>query len=115
MARYGHGEDGVTVLDRHDPSRGKAAAVPNAVDFVDDGHLGVAGQQKITMERMRRPLRNLVDRAASGNQRLANHLAAKNALPADLRRTASKQIYLYRFKIKNGKQILYGSVHGSSQ
>jgi hypothetical protein len=60
-------------------------------------------------------VRNPIDRAAGGNQRLANHLAAKNALPADLRRTASKQIYLDRFKIEDGEQILHGRSHRSSQ
>ena len=97
------------MLDCHDTPRGKAAAVADAVDFVDNGDLGIAGQQEIPMERVRRPLRDHC--AAGSDQRLANDLAAKNPLPADLRRTATKQIYLDGFKIEDGEQILYGRVH----
>src|SRR5215831_6613353 len=99
------------MLDRHDAPRGKAAAIPNAVDLVDNWNLGISGQQEIGMKRMRWPLRDPVDRTAGGNQRLADHLAAEHALPADLRRAASKQIYLDRLKIKDGEQILYRRAH----
>src|SRR5215470_12540154 len=105
----------MTVLDRHNAPRGEAAAVANAVDFVDNGDLGIAGQQEITMERMRRPVGDLVDCAAGSHQRLANDLAAENALPAHLRRAASKQIYLDRFEIEDGEQIRYSRGHRSSQ
>src|SRR5579862_3473262 len=100
------------MLDRHDAPCGKAAAIANAVDFIDDGNLGIAGQQEISVQGVRRPLCNRVDRTAGGNQSLADHLAAEHALPADLRRTAAKQIHLDRLKIKDGEQILYGRAHG---
>ncbi len=115
VERNRHGKDRVTVLDRHDAARREAAAVANAVDFVDNRDLGVASQQKIAMERMRRPVGNALDGAAGSDQRLANDLAAENTLPARLRRTASKQIYLDRFEIEDGEQILYGRGHRSSQ
>src|SRR5215831_5145020 len=103
------------MLDRHDAARRKAAAVSNAVDFVDNGDPGIACQQKIAVERVRRTVSNRVDRPAGCNQRLTDDLTAKNALPADLRRTASKQIYLDRFKIEGSEQILNGRVHGLSR
>jgi hypothetical protein len=104
----------VTMLDRHDAPGRKAAAISNAVDLIDNGNLGIPGQQEISMKRMRWPLRNRLDSTARGNQRLANHLTAEHTLPADLRRAASKQIYLDRLKIKDGEQILYRRAHEGS-
>ena len=37
---------GLAVLDRDDAARGEAAAVADAVDLVDDRHLGIAGGRK---------------------------------------------------------------------
>ena len=48
---------------------------------------------------MRRPAG--LDRAAGGDQRLADHLAAEHALPADLRRAAAEQIHLERFEVED--------------
>src|SRR5215470_17914614 len=115
MEGYGHRKNRLTVLNRHHASGGEAASIPDPVDFVDDRHLGIASEQKISMKGMRRSVRKPVNRAAGGNQRLANHLAAKNALPADLRRTASKQIDLDRLEIKDGQQLLHGRGHRSSR
>src|SRR5215468_426792 len=102
------------MLNRHNSSGGEAASIPDPVDFIDDGNFGIAGQQEVSVERMRWPIRNRVHRAAGRNQRLANHLAAKHALPPDLRRTPAKQIYLDGLEIKDSEQILYGGGHKSS-
>ena len=59
---------------------------------------------------MRRPA---VDRAGGGDQRLADHLAAEHALPADLRAAAAEQIDLERFEIEDGQQVLDGGRHGA--
>ena len=85
MERGGHGEDRLAVLDRHHAPGREAAAVANAVDLVDDGHRGIAGAQEIGVQRMRQAA---VHRAMGRDQRLADHLAAEHALPADLRAQA---------------------------
>ena len=60
------------------------------------------------MQRMRRPFGKVVDRAAGGDQRLADHLAAEHPLPALLRRAAAKQIHLDRLEIEDGDEVLNG-------
>jgi hypothetical protein len=111
MERHRHGKDGVAVLDRHHAPRGKAAAVADAVDLVDDRHLGIAAEQKIRVQRMRRARRDVLDGAAGGDQRLADHLAAEHALPAVLRRAAAEQIELERLQVENFQQSFDGGRH----
>ena len=93
----------LAVLDRDHAPRGEALAVADAVDVVDDRHLRIAGQQEIGVQRMRRPA---LDGAGGGDQRLADHLAAEHALPADLRAAAAEQVHLELFEIEDGQQVL---------
>jgi hypothetical protein len=60
---------------------------------------------------VRRALRHALDGTAGRDQRLANHLAAKNALPARLRRAAAKEIHLERFEIEDVEKLAYRRVH----
>ena len=94
------------VLDRDHAPRGEALAVADAIDFVDDRHLGIAAEQEISVQRMRRTNRHVFDRAAGGDQRLADDLAAEHALPARLRRPAAEQIQFERFEIEDGENVL---------
>ena len=100
----------MAMLDRHHAAGGEALAVANAVDLVDDRHLGIAGQQEVGVHRMRR---SAVDRPGGGDQRLADHLPAEHTLPADLRAAAAKQVDLERLKIEDGQQVLDGGRHGA--
>ena len=69
----------------------KLAAVAGAVHFVEDRNLGIAGAQEIGVEGMAdAPL----DRAAGGDQRLAQHLPAEDALHAVFRALAAENIFL---------------------
>ena len=63
------------------------------------------------MQRMGRPLSDIVDSAARRDQRLTDHLAAEDTLPALLRRAAAKQVHLKLLEIEKGDQILDGSRH----
>ena len=99
----------MAVLARGDAPRGEALAVAHAVDVVDDRHLGIAGQQEIGVHRMRR--RGRLDRAHRRDQRLADHLAAEHALPADLRRAAAEQVDLELLEIEDGEQVVDGGGH----
>ena len=46
-----------------------------------------------------------LDGAGGGDQRLADHLAAEHALPADLRAAAAKQVHLELFEVEDGEQV----------
>ena len=71
-------EDGLAVLDGHDPAGGERAAVADAVDLVEDRHRRVAGAQEVGVQRVDRPVG--ARRAGRGDQRLAGHLAAEHPL-----------------------------------
>ena len=45
------------------------------------------------------------------NQRLADHLPAKYALPADLRAATTEQVAFQRFQVENLEKIINGRVH----
>src|SRR6516164_308759 len=53
VKRHRHGVNRLSVLDRDHAPRGEALAVADAVDLVDDRHLGVAGEQEIGVQRVR--------------------------------------------------------------
>jgi hypothetical protein len=95
------------VLDGDDAARGEALAVADAIDLVDDRHFRVARQQEVGVQRMRRTLGD-VERAAGGDQRLADHLAAEHALPRHLRRAPAEQVHLELLEIEDFQDVLKG-------
>jgi hypothetical protein len=62
---------------------------------VDDRRGGIAGPHEIGVQRVHRPV-GCIDRALRGHQRLADHLAAEDPLPADLRAGAAEQVLFER-------------------
>src|SRR5690242_16119783 len=114
VKRHRHREDGVTMLDCDDAARREAAAVTDAVNLVDDRHFWVAADQKIGVQGMWWPRRDVIDSAARRHQRLTKHLAAKHALPAGLRGAAAKQIHFQRLEVEDTDQVLNGGSHGLS-
>src|SRR5205814_4912503 len=90
VKRDHQGKDRLAVLDRDHAPRGEALAIADAVDFVDDRHLGIAADQEIAVQRVRRAA---VHSAAGRDQRLTDHLPAEHALPAILWATAAKKIH----------------------
>src|ERR1700686_5287904 len=64
---------------------------------------------------MRRPRGGVLDGAAGGAQRLADHLAAEHPLPARLRRAAAEQVHLQRLEIENVEDFLNGGGHAGSE
>ena len=103
-----HREDRLAMLDRDHAARGETLAVANTFHVVDDGDFGIAGEEEIGVHRMREPA---LDRAAGRNECLSDHLTAEHALPANLGRTAAKEIHLERFEIENGEKVLDGGGH----
>ena len=53
-----------------------------------------------------------LDGAAGGDERLADDLAAEDALPADLRAVAAEQVDLEPLEIEDLKEIVDGAGHG---
>ncbi len=99
----------MAVLDRHDAAGDKALAVADAVDLVDDRHAGVAGPQEIGVQRMR--LAVGLHGAGGGDERLADHLAAEDALPADLRAATAEEVVLQRLQVEDAEEVLDGVRH----
>jgi len=93
VERHRHGEYRLAVLDRDDAAGGETLAVADAIDLIDDRHLGISRQQEISVQGVRRPAGN-VGGAAGRNQRLPDHLSAEHALPAHLRRASAEQVLL---------------------
>ncbi len=105
-----HVEDRPAVLNRHHPSRREAAPVANALDVVDDRGMGIARQQKVTVQRVRQAA---VHRPAGGHEGLGQDLAAEDALLADIAALAAEKVDLQRFKLQMIDQILHRIVRHS--
>ncbi len=83
---------------------GEAAAIADALDVVDDGPRGIAGEQEVPVQRVYRPAR--VDRARRRHQCLTQHLSAEDALPALVAASATKQVVLQRLQVEGGKKCV---------
>src|SRR6476620_1208969 len=101
----------MTVLPRGDAPRGEAFAGTHPVNIVDDRNFGIAGQQEISVQRMRGPD---FDGPHSRHQCLADDLPAEHPLPAALRRAAAEQVHFQRFEIENVEKILNGGGHAQN-
>ena len=92
------------MLDAAGSARGEAAAVADAFDVVNDLALRIAGEEKVAVHR--------VDGAAGVHgqrccdQRLPEHLAAIDALPAFTRARAAEQVVFERLERQRGEQFL---------
>ena len=80
----------------------KDCAVAAAVDFVDDGHPGIAGAQEIGVQRMADAI---LDGAVGRDQRLTQDLPAEDALPAVLGRHAAEDVVLDPLKVEQGQEL----------
>src|SRR6476660_9499266 len=108
MEGSAHGEDRLAMLDRNHAAGGKAAAIADAVDIVDDRHRRIPGPEEIGVERMSV---TVLDGATGGDQRLADHLAAEDTLPAHLRAHAAKQVLLERLDVEDRKKLVESAAH----
>src|SRR6516162_10665285 len=68
---YRHREDGMAMLNRHDAPRAEATAVADSIDLEDERHFWVSADQEVSVQRMRRSRRHVIDGTAGGHQRLA--------------------------------------------
>jgi hypothetical protein len=98
-------EDGSPVLDRDDPSGREAPTVADPVDLVQDRHRGVARSQEVGVQRVDEAP-PFVDGASGGDERLAGHLAAEDALAVLVRRAATEDVDLDRLEIEQRHQVV---------
>ena len=98
----------MAVLDRDDAAGDEALAVADAVDLVDDRHSRIAGPQEIGVQRMRLAIR--LDGAGRRDERLAEHLAAENALPTIFRAATAEEVVLERLQVEDAEQVFDGGL-----
>src|SRR5690606_7932455 len=91
----------------------EAVAVAGAVDVVDDRRLDVAGAQEVGVQGMHVPV--LFQGLLTGRQGLAQHLAAKDVLGADVAALATEQVVFQALQAQQFDQFGdEGGVHGGS-
>ena len=93
----------LAALDRHDAAGGEAAALADAVDLVEDRHRGVAAEQEVGVQRVRRPARRYG--AARRHQRLRHHLPAEDPGPAHPRAHAPEQVLLQALQVEDVEKL----------
>ena len=107
----GHIENLLAVLDRHNASRGKTAAISRAINFVDDRNAWIAGPQEIGMQRVTGP-RFCIHGAIGRDQRLRDHLPAVDPRRGFTTRSGpAEKIGVQAFKIQEIKQNFGGISH----
>ncbi len=99
----------MSVLDGGDAACGEGAAVAQTVDLVDDRHRRIARPHEIAMQRVDVAL--AVNRALGRHQRLADHLAAEDALPADLVAATTIQVVFKLLEVEYVEKLLHGLRH----
>ena len=103
MKRGGEVKDRFAVLNRGDPSTGEAAAVAWSIDEVDDRCRKITGAQKIAVHRVRFARR--IDRASCRNERLREHLSAKNPPGAQVSIEPAIDVDFERLEIEQLQQV----------
>ena len=105
-------EDGLAVLDGHDASGGERAAVADAVDLVEDRHVGIAGPQEVGVERVDGAPG--LHGAGRRHERLAGHLAAEHPLALLVGREPSEDVDLDRLEVEQLHERVDGVLrHGA--
>jgi hypothetical protein len=112
VERGAHEEDRLAVLHRLDAPGRETATVAQPLDLVDDRPLGIAGAQEIGVQRMRHALGR--HRSLCGDERLSEHLAAVDPVPARIEADASEQVLLKRLEVEHAEQGLEGLATGSA-
>ena len=103
LERRGHGEDGVPALHGHDPPRGEALAVADAVDLVDDGLARVARAQEVAVHRVDGPI--VRDRLLRRRERLAEDLTAEDVAPPEVLALSAEEVLLDAFEPEEVEEL----------
>ena len=92
------------MLDGDHATSGEAPSVARTIHLIQNRNLGIAGAQKIGVKRMADPRR--LDGADGSRQRLAQHLAAKDALMPRLGAEAAKNILFDLLQIEEAQHFV---------
>src|SRR4029079_216229 len=109
VKRDQHGKKRMAMLPRGDATGGEAFAVTDTVYVVDDRNFWIARQQEVGMHRGGRSAG--INSAHSRDKGFPDDLAAKDTLPADLRRAAAEQVHFERFEVEDIAQVWQGGGH----
>jgi hypothetical protein len=77
LKRGRHVEDLCIVLNSHNSSAGETSPIAASVHFIDDRMIGIAGSQKVRVQRMRG---TSVDRGIRSCKRLTEHLPTEDTV-----------------------------------
>src|SRR5580704_690909 len=103
MEGHGHMEYLAPMLDRNHTARTEARAVTAAINLVQYRDFWIPWNEEICVQRM---AESPVHRSRGGDERLAQHLTAENALRSVLGTGAAKDIDLDGLKIEQGNQLI---------
>src|SRR5580704_1623376 len=116
-ARLGHverrrqREDRLAVLDRGHPARRERPAIADPLHYVHQRHGRAAGPDEVRVQRVHRPVGWHC--AARRHQRLAGHLAAKDALPLLAGRApAAEDVQLDLLEVEQADDLIECLGHG---
>ena len=96
------------MLDRLHAPGAEAAAVPDAIDLVDDRRRHVAWEQEVPVQRVRQPV---VDRPRRRHQGLTDHLAPEDAFSSVIAGLTAKEVHLEPLEIELADQVCEGRIH----
>ena len=91
-------EDCPAMLNGHHTTGGETLAVADAVDLVQDRQAGVAGPEKVGVQRVHMAIG--FHCACGSNEGLAGDLAAEHALAVLVGRDSTEEVHLDRFQIE---------------
>ena len=92
-----HVVDRSTVLNGDHASSREALAIANAVNFIENGHLGIAGAQKVGVERVHS---TLVDGPSGGHEGLRGNLATEYPLAFFVGLGTTKDVDFNSFEVE---------------
>jgi len=109
LERRAAGKNRVALLDRRHAACAEAAAIAHAVHRIHHRQCGIAGAQKITVQRMHVPLGFYG--LAGSRQRLAEHLPAEQLAKTQVLAAAAKEVFLDRLQGQQVHQIFQYLAH----
>src|SRR5690606_7241556 len=98
-------------LKSHHPTGGKASAITDAVHFILNVRVRITGTQKISVHGMGQPV---FHRPVSRHHGLANHLASKHVLKAQVFTASPEMVPAHLFHVQQVQQPLHNVLHESS-
>jgi len=97
LKRGGHGEYSLAVLNGDNSSGGKAPAITDAIDLVDDRNRWITGTHEVTVQGVNDPI--CFNGSLGSYKCLPDHLAPKHPLPSHIGAFTPVEILLYSLEV----------------